>query len=73
MVTDQIPSNSAFLPRHPFSISLDVVEGDSSRTIVKMKSRSRFVSKINGAIVRHVKSDEQVDMGEVVTRSLFSQ
>ena len=39
---------------------------------MKIKTRNRGVSEINGAIVRHIKSDEQVDLGKVVTRSMFS-
>ena len=30
------------------------------------------MSEINGAIVRHIKSDEQVDLGKVVMRSMLS-
>ena len=39
---------------------------------VMIKRRNRGVSEINGAIVRHIKSDDHVDSGKVVTRSMFS-
>ena len=72
MVTDRIQSIRVFLPRRPFlsppSLQGEVLYGKS----VMIKRRNRGVSEINGAIVRHIKSDDHVDSGKVVTRFMFS-
>ena len=71
MVTNRIQSNSVFLPCRLFLSPLTLLGETPHGKSVKIKRRSRGMVQISSTIVRVAKSDEQVDLGEMDTRSIM--